>query len=110
MEWDQFFWPHTVLVEVVTAGAAGGPTTAAPRRLGAEVTDEQQMVRGSDAEEVLSSTGVTLPLDVVVPIGSFVTVWPDNPERRRRAEVLAVVVNDNDDDPLLESSQVLRLN
>ena len=62
----------------------------------AEVRDEQSIVRDRDGREVVSSSKVTLPLPVDVPLESLVTVWPGT-SREREAMVLAVESNPNED-------------
>ncbi|OZD48645.1 hypothetical protein CH252_19145 [Rhodococcus sp. 06-1477-1B] len=104
---DQFLFPHEVLVEDRTGGGAGGTGHIPPQRVKAEVDDEQSLARDAQGEEVISSTTVTVPLDTRIRVGGFVTVWPDDAYRRRRAEVLfaAPVVNTKP----LPSHTVLRL-
>jgi hypothetical protein len=98
---DDFFYPHKVSIK----NARGMGYTDA-REVRAEVKDEQRLVRNADGNEVVSSSSVTVPVSELVPVGSLVTVWPDKP-REREAEVLAVGVDDNEDD--LDSFLVLYL-
>jgi hypothetical protein len=92
--WGAFFYPHTVEVRDYIPGAGMGPSFGAARTLAAEVLDEQRLVRGTDGEEVVSSTQVTVALSANVPVGSRVTVWPGG-AGKRTSKVLAVARNEN---------------
>ena len=94
--WGGFFYPHAVSVRRKQAAGGMGATYAAPEVLAAEVRDEQSIVRDRDGREVVSSSKVTLPLPVDVPLESLVTVWPGT-SREREAMVLAVESNPNED-------------
>ena len=109
MSWPaSFFFPHTVRIrDVTSSGGMGRRHADAPgRTVRAEVKDEQQLVRDSGGQEVVSSAQVTVPLDDQVRLGALVTVWPGRPQERE-AEVLAVARNENP--PPLQSFLLLSL-
>ena len=99
MSWPALFYPHQVTVKNHLGAGGMGPGYAAARSLAAEVKDRQQLVRGTDGREVVSSTQVTVPLAADVPLESLVTVWA-GPPAQREARVLAVARDDNRDTPL----------
>lgn len=96
MSWDDddFFYPHTVSIRNARPRGGTGVTYAEARDVRAEVRDEQQLVRGADGHEIVSSSQVSVPIGEHVPVGSLVTVWPGT-ARAREAEVLAVAANEN---------------
>lgn len=107
MSWpESFFFPHRVLVEALQAGAGMGTTYAPAREVIAEVLDEVELVRDANAQEVVSSARVTVPLSAAVPVGSRVTVWPGTAQQRK-ATVLTVARDENP--PPLPSHLILRL-
>lgn len=101
-----FFFPDVVDVRDRVAGAGMGAGFGDSRRLVSETLDVQQLVRGDDGQEVVSSSRVTVPLESNVPVGSLVTVWPGG-SAERTAKVLRVGRDENP--PPLPSHQILWL-
>lgn len=102
---DDFWFPHAVQVRDARSGGMGdsyGPT----RTLQAEVRDEQKVITGADASEVISSTQVTVPLASSVSVGAQMTVWAGT-TAERTSTVLAVRRDEND--PWLPSHLILSL-
>lgn len=107
MSWPaDFFFPDVVDVEDRTAGAGMGSGRAPKRRLASETIDVQELVRGDDGQEIVSSSRVTVPLDSNVPVGSLVTVWPGG-TAQRTARVLHIGRDENP--PPLPSHLILWL-
>ena len=110
MSWDSaFWWPHEVLIAPMERGGGRGPRLGAELASRAEVEDSYRLVRTADGREVASSSRVTIPIGSPfhdVPLGSEVTLWPDQPGRRV-AQVLAVSREENG--PGLGSQLVLSL-
>jgi hypothetical protein len=103
---SDFWFPHQVRVRPLL-GAGGmheshGPEVSAA----AEVKDKTELIRDADGSQTVSSSQVTVPLDTVAPVGSFVTVWPGTPSERK-SRVIATSRNENDPD--LDSFQILYL-
>lgn len=107
MSWDAFAYPHRVSIRARRRGGGMGGGHAPARTVRAEVRDEQRLVRNIDGAEVVSSTQVTVALDVVAPVESLVTVWPGT-SAEREAQVLSVARDDNRDVDL-DSFQTLSL-
>lgn len=99
MSWDDFFYPHRVLVRDPLGAAGFGQSWAPARELPAEVKDTQSVVRAADGAERASSTQVTVDLSAAVALEALVTVWKGTP-REREARVIAVGTSDNTDSPL----------
>ena len=108
MSWGRFFYPHTVTIRAYAGRTGTGHSWADAVDVAAEVKDEQKLVRDAAGVEVVSSTQVSVGLDVVAPVGSKVTVWAGTPSERT-SEVISVGRNDNRDSPLLDSFQLLAL-
>ncbi|WP_158685474.1 hypothetical protein [Microbacterium halophytorum] len=107
MKWPDFFWPHEVTVRDVTGSGGMGKQHGPPRRLDAEVKDEQRVVKTRDGVEIVSHANVTVRIDAGVRLGALVTVWPGEPDAEREAEVLHV--GRHVERPPLESFVVLYL-
>lgn len=93
--WGAFFYPHEVAVRPLLGAGGMGVSFGPSRVVAAEVRDKQQLVRGKDGAEVVSSAQVTVAASEVVPIGSMVTVWQGLPQERE-AVVLAASLNTNE--------------
>jgi hypothetical protein len=65
MTWGGFFYPHQVLVRDLVRAGGMGSSHGAARALAAEVIDTQTLVRDKDGREVVSSTRVTLPPQLI---------------------------------------------
>lgn len=83
-----------------------GSGYATSRELGAEVKDEQRLVRTADGSEAVSSSTVTVPLESAVAPGALVTVWAGT-SAERESSVIAVAREENP--PPLPSHLILSL-
>lgn len=107
MTWpDDFFFPDVIDVQDHLGTGSMGDRFGVKRRLSAETIDVQQLVRGPDGREVVSSSRVTVPIVSAVPVGSIVTVWPGG-TAEREARVLRVGRDENP--PPLPSHLILWL-
>lgn len=110
MTWPAaFFYPHRVKVRDVVGIGSYGPIHMPEdeaREVVAEVLDEQTLVRTADADEVVSSSRVTVPLDADIGPGALVKVWEGTSAER---EAIVLTVGRDDNDPPLTSHLVLRL-
>lgn len=107
MSFESFFFPDVVDVrDRLSAAGMGAGLAPSTRRLIAETIDEQELVRGDDGQEIVSSSRVTVPLNSNVPVGSLVTVWPDGTSQRT-SRVLRVGRDENP--PPLPSHLILWL-
>lgn len=84
-----YFTPHTVLVRDRIAGGGMGVTFGDTRKVDSFTADEQKLVRTASGSEALSTSQVTVNFDEQIPLGSLVTVWPDE-TGTREAAVLAI--------------------
>ncbi|MEU5847440.1 hypothetical protein [Saccharopolyspora shandongensis] len=81
--------PHTITVQPYLGTGAYGEQLGDPDTVRAQVEDSRRLVRSTTGEELVSSTTVRTRLDVHVPPGSLVTVWPGAPHART-ARVITV--------------------
>jgi hypothetical protein len=71
-----YLTPHTVTIRPLTgSGGLGDVFGTAVPNVPALVVEGAQLVRATDASEVVSSARVTVHWDQVAPPGSQVTVW-----------------------------------
>ncbi|MDJ1113234.1 hypothetical protein [Microbacterium dauci] len=107
MSWfDAVFFPHKVSIRAYRNTRGHGENHAAAKTVAAEVRDEAELIRTPEGSEVVSSSRVTVGLDVLAPHKSLVTVWPGTPAQRE-ATVLRVAREENP--PPLPSHQILYL-
>lgn len=84
------FLPHTVTVKPRTGSGGFGPAYGEPFIVSAIVEEGSRLVRDADGAEVVSSARVHCGFDVVVPVGSMVTVWSGTARERVSAVLTAV--------------------
>lgn len=106
MRWGGFFYPHEVEIEAQLSAGGMGKSFATKVSSPAEVKDEAQLVRDAAGQEIVSSTQVTVPVETVAPVGSWVTVWPGT-SKARRSQVIVVATDENPRP--LESHLILKL-
>jgi len=82
--------PHTVTIKPLLGSGGLGPVWGAVvADVPALVVEGAQLVRGADAQEVVSSAQVTVHFDVVAPPGSEVTVWAGTSKERTATVITA---------------------
>ena len=81
--------PHTVTVRPILGSGGMGVTYGAAVTVKAFVLEEQRLVRGVDAVEVVSSTQVYCAFSVTAPPGSLVTVWAGTSAEREATVITA---------------------
>ena len=84
------FLPHMVTVKPLTGSGGLGPVYGSPFAVPAMVEEGSRLVRDADGAEVVSSARVHCGFDVVVPVGSMVTVWSGTARERVSAVLTAV--------------------
>ena len=98
--------PHTVTIRPLAGSGGLGPTWGATvTDVPALVVEGAELVRGADAQEVVSSARVTVHFDVVAPPGSEVTVWAGTGKERTSV----VIATDGAPHPTLPSFLTLAL-
>lgn len=101
MSWPQsFFFPDRVLIAAYRGSGGAGEVFADPVEKPAEVIDRAELVRSADGDEVVSSTRVTVPIDVDAPVGSLVTVWPGEGAGVERTALVLQVSRERNPAPL----------
>ena len=99
------FLPHMVTVKPLTGSGGLGPVYGSPFAVPAMVEEGSRLVRDADGAEVVSSARVHCGFDVVVPVGSMVTVWAGT-GRERVSEAISV---DGSEHPLVPGYQTIAL-
>lgn len=84
--------PHTVTVRDFTQGGGMGAKPGPPRLVeNVWVVDERQEILDANGAEIISNTQVSTNVDEIIPLGSLVTVWKDEPGERE-AKVVKITV------------------
>lgn len=74
--------PHTITVRPLQGSGPYGNVFGDPTIHRAFVEDRRRLVASASGEEVVSETSAYTGPDVLVPVGSQVTVWQGTPHER----------------------------